>query len=94
LKGRKQRKYEGVNGMYSEKTTLKYLDEETGETKEIPAKDLDEKLKDLLEMLKRCIAKVQTVGRYDLQSFEVSLLLKAGIFVITTEGSIKLKYTR
>ncbi len=78
--------------MYSEKMTLKYLDEETGEIKEIPAKDLDEKLKDLLEMLKRCIENLRRVGRYDLQSFEVSLSLKAGIFIITTEGSIKLKY--
>lgn len=83
-----------MNGTYSEKMTLKYLDEETGEIKEIPAKDLDEKLKDLLEMLKRCVKNLEKVGTYDLQSFEVSLSLKAGIFIITAEGSIKLKYGR
>jgi len=78
--------------MCAEKMTLKYFDEETGEIKEIPAKDLDEKLKNLLEMLKRCVENLQRVGGYNLQSFEVSLSLKAGIFIITAEGSIKLKY--
>ena len=80
--------------MYSEKMALKYLDEETGEIKEILAKDIDEKLKDLLEMLKRCVEKMQRVGRYDLQSFEVSLSLKAGIIIVTAKGSIKLRYER
>jgi hypothetical protein len=83
-----------VNGAYSEKMTLKYVDEKTGEIKEISAKDLDERLKDLLEMLKRCIEKLQKVGTYNLQSFEVSLSLKAGMFIISAEGSIKLKYEK
>lgn len=80
--------------MYSEKMTLKYVDETTGEIKEIPVKDLDERLKDLLEILKRCIERLQRVGTHDLKSFEVSLSLKAGIFIISAEGSIKLKYER
>jgi hypothetical protein len=83
-----------VNEVYSEKMTLKYVDETTGEIKEIPVKDLDERLKDLLEILKKCIEKLQRVGDYGLQSFEVSLSLKAGMFIITAEGSIKLKYER
>lgn len=80
--------------MDSESMTLKYFDEATGETKEILAKDLDDKLKDLLEMIKRCIDRLQTIGRYDLEKFEVTAGLKAGIFVVETEGSIKLTYER
>ena len=75
-------------------TTIKYFDEETKEIKEMPIKDLDERLKDLLEMLKRCIAKLKRLDMYDLKSFEISLSLKAGIFFITTEGAIKLKYSK
>jgi hypothetical protein len=80
--------------MYSE--TIKYWDEEAKEIKEIPVKDLDERLKGLIELLKRCIQKLEELGthpmNYRLQTFEISLSLKAGIFIISTEGAIKLRY--
>lgn len=73
---------------------LKYWDEEAKQVKEIPAKDLDEKLRDLLELLKRCVEKLQRVGVYDLKDFEVSLSLQAGVFIVTAKGSIRLRYER
>ena len=71
---------------------MKYWDEEVKEIKEISPQDFDEKIKNLMEMLKKCTDKMKKIGRYDLKSFEVSLSLRAGIFVFTSQGSIKLRY--
>ncbi|UCH01344.1 MAG: hypothetical protein JSV20_05535 [Candidatus Bathyarchaeota archaeon] len=77
--------------MFVEKN-LKYWDEETKEIREISPKDFEEKIRNLMEMLKKCADKMKKVGRYDLKSLEVSLSLRAGIFVFTSQGSIKLRY--
>lgn len=71
-----------------------YLNEETGKIDKISAEDFDEKLDSLRKMLEKCLQKITRLGNCSLENFEISLSLKAGIFFLTTEGSIKLAYKR
>jgi len=80
--------------MRAQTEMLSYWDERTKETKRISAKDFEDKLKNVLEILKKSAEKMEHVGKYDLESFEVSLALEAGILIIKATGSITLKYTK
>ena len=77
-----------------ESKMLSYWDEQTKETKKISAKDFEDKLKDIIEILKRSAEKMESIGKYNLKSFEVSLALEAGIIIVTAKGSITLKYEK
>jgi hypothetical protein len=73
---------------------LSYWDERTKETKKISAEDFEDKLRNILEILKKSAEKMERVGKYDLEGFEVSLALEAGILIIKATGSITLKYAK
>ena len=71
---------------------ITYWDEDKEDLVEISINDLEDKLKDLVEAIKRMIGKLERIDKYHLNEFEVSLSLKAGLFVISAEGAITLKY--
>ena len=73
---------------------LYYWDEKARETRQIPTKDFEDKLKDIIEILKKSAEKMESIGKYNLKSFEVSLALEAGIIIVTAKGSITLKYEK
>jgi len=73
---------------------LSYWDERTKRTKRISAENFEDKLKNILEILKKSAEKMERIGKYNLESFEVKLALEAGILVIKATGSIALKYTK
>lgn len=80
--------------MRTQTEMLSYWDERTKETKRISAKDFEDKLKDILEILKKSAEKMERIGKYNLEGFEVSLALEAGILIVKASGSITLKYAK
>jgi hypothetical protein len=50
-----------------------------------------DKIKDFLE---KCVKKLEDINGYDLSSLEVGLSIKAGIWIITAQGSLTLKYSK
>ncbi len=71
---------------------LSLWDEETGEIVEVTLLDLDDRLRKLLDALKILAGKLTKIGKYELKEFEVSIGLKAGIWVVSAEGSLTLHY--
>ena len=79
--------------IYEEKLT--YWDEEHREIKTLTVKDAEEKLDSLLKILRKCLEKLKNISKdYELSSFEVGLALKAGLFVVSAEGSMTLTHEK
>ena len=74
--------------------TIKIWDEEHREVKELSVKDLEDQLEKIKKILEKCLEKLKGVQDYDLSSFEVGLSLRAGLFIVTAEGSITLTYEK
>lgn len=72
--------------------TLQLWDEEAGEIVEVTLLDFDDRLRKLVEALKKLAAMLTKIGNYELKEFDVSIGLKAGFLVVSAEGSITLHY--
>jgi len=78
----------------TEEVKVKIWDEEHREVKEIPVKKIEDQLEKIKQILEKCLEKLKDVRDYELDNFEVGLSLRAGFFIISTEGSITLSYEK
>jgi hypothetical protein len=74
--------------------TYALYDSATEEVKFVPRGELDKKLDELSRVLKSHLARLEHIGKYDLEGLKVKIALKAGILVFSAEGGVELSYRR
>jgi hypothetical protein len=70
------------------------FDTGTHEVRLFSRQELGKKLSELSQLLKSHVAQLEDLGKYELESFTVTVGLKGGLIVFTAEGGISLRYHR
>jgi hypothetical protein len=74
--------------------TYALYDSTTQEVQLVARDELEKKLDDLSRVLKSHLAKLERIGKYELDGLKVKIALKAGILVFSAEGGVELSYSR
>lgn len=69
-------------------------DERAQEVREVQERDLERSLQQALRAVEKALGTMARVHNYSLQSFDVGFSLKAGIWVVTAQGSVTLHYEK
>jgi hypothetical protein len=55
--------------------------------------EVEEQIDELYEKMLRVLSRIERLGKYQLQDIEISIGFTAGVFVVTLEGGIVLRYS-
>jgi hypothetical protein len=73
---------------------LSYYETDVAQVKTIDTNQIDSQLENIKGLVDKSFAKLSKVGDYELSSVTVKVDLKAGILVVTAEGSVELKWSK
>jgi hypothetical protein len=55
--------------------------------------ELEEQIDELYKKMRKVLSRIEKLGKYQLQEIEISIGFTAGVFVVSLEGGIALRYT-
>jgi hypothetical protein len=56
-------------------------------------KEFEEQIDELYKKMLRVLSRIEKLGKYQLDEIQISIGFTAGVFVVTLEGGIVLRYT-
>jgi hypothetical protein len=65
----------------------------TKEVVPLGRKDLEEQIDELYKKMLQVLSRIEKLGKYQLQDIEIHIGFSSGVFVVTLEGGIALKYS-
>jgi hypothetical protein len=74
------------------KESIMIEDYKTKEICELSRRDFQEKLDEVINTVKKALGTINTIGKYQLKSFEITVGVTAGFVIVTLEGGITLNY--
>lgn len=86
----------GITKSVSKKNTkelIPFSDVKTGQIYFFEKKDLEKELKNIYDKISDVLAKIEKLGKYELESVEISAGVSGSIFVLTANGGITLRYS-
>jgi hypothetical protein len=55
--------------------------------------ELEEQIDELYKKMRKVLSRIEKLGKYQLQEIEISIGFTSGVFVVSLEGGIVLRYT-
>ena len=74
------------------KDHIRIVDVQSKQIAQLNRKDFQEKLEEIISIVKKALIKIEKIGDYELKSFQISVGVSAGIVIVTLEGGITLNY--
>lgn len=74
------------------KDQIHIVDVQSKQIAQLNRKDFQEKLEEIISIVKKALVKMEKIGDYELKSFQISVGVSAGIVIVTLEGGITLNY--
>ncbi len=74
------------------KDQIRIVDVQSKQIAQLNRKDFQEKLEEIISIVKKALVKIEKIGDYELKSFQISVGVSAGIVIVTLEGGITLNY--
>jgi hypothetical protein len=73
--------------------SVRVYDIKTKKVVRLRKKELDKQIDELYKKMLQVLSRIEKLGKYQLQDIEISIGFTAGVFVVTLEGGIVLRYT-
>lgn len=74
------------------KGRIHIVDVQTKQITQLNRKDFQDKLEEIISIVKKALGNMEKIGKYELRSFQISVGVSAGIVIVTLEGGITLNY--
>jgi hypothetical protein len=74
------------------KESIRIEDYKTKEICELSRRDFQEKLDEVINTVKKSLGTINSIGKYQLKSFEITVGVTAGLVIVTLEGGLTLHY--
>jgi len=74
------------------KDSIRIVDVQTKQIAQLNRKDFQDKLEEIISIVKKALGNMEKIGHYELRSFQISVGVSAGIVIVTLEGGITLNY--
>jgi len=71
---------------------IRIVDVQTKQITQLNRKDFQDKLEEIISIVKKGLGNIEKIGVYELRSFQISVGVSAGIVIVTLEGGITLNY--
>lgn len=81
-----------VTPLAKSKGHIRIVDVQTKQITQLNRKDFQDKLEEIIGIVRKALSKIEKIGNYELRSFQISVGVSAGIVIVTLEGGITLNY--
>lgn len=71
---------------------IRIVDVQTKQIAQLNRKDFQDKVEEIISIVKKALGRIEKIGNYELKSFQISVGVSAGIVIVTLEGGITLNY--